>query len=141
MFCSLRLVQGQFFPYFILTIAGLVTVPLTYSLLTPSKGKWLPPGNFRPLTDMRKDLEITAPRIRSDFKPQDDDLIQGQKRKQWRRERRLKRIITVVLGFIIMAWMAYLITVTKTTAPKIWDPYTILDISRVWNKQDGQRSS
>jgi preprotein translocase subunit Sec63 len=30
--------QGQFFPYFILTITGLVTLPLTYSVLKPSKG-------------------------------------------------------------------------------------------------------
>ena len=30
--------QGQFFPYFILTVAGLVTGPLSYSLLKPSKG-------------------------------------------------------------------------------------------------------
>ncbi|KAI4206026.1 MAG: hypothetical protein LQ346_001336 [Caloplaca aetnensis] len=30
--------QGQFFPYFILTISALVTVPLTYSLLKPTKG-------------------------------------------------------------------------------------------------------
>ena len=36
--CPLILVQGQFFPYFILTIAGLITVPLSYSLLKPSKG-------------------------------------------------------------------------------------------------------
>lgn len=36
--CSPSLVQGQFFPYFILTIAGLITVPLSYSLLKPSKG-------------------------------------------------------------------------------------------------------
>jgi len=77
------------------------------------------------------DLEITAPRIKSDFKPQDEDLIQGQKRKQWRRERRLKRIITVALGFFAMAWMIYLIAVTSITAPKIWDPYSILQISRV----------
>ena len=30
--------QGQFFPFFILTISALVTLPLTYSLLKPSKG-------------------------------------------------------------------------------------------------------
>lgn len=33
--------QGQFFPYFILTISALVTLPLTYSLLKPSKGSKL----------------------------------------------------------------------------------------------------
>ena len=80
---------------------------------------------------MPVDLESTAPRIKSDFRPQDDNLIQGQKRKQWRRERRLKRMITVAVGYVVIAWMAYLIMVTKTTAPKIWDPYNILDISRV----------
>lgn len=30
--------QGQFFPFFVLTIAGLVTIPLSYSLIKPSKG-------------------------------------------------------------------------------------------------------
>lgn len=30
--------KGQFFPFFILTMTGLVTFPLTYSLLKPSKG-------------------------------------------------------------------------------------------------------
>ena len=31
--------QGQFFPFFILTLSGLVTLPLTYSLLKPPKSK------------------------------------------------------------------------------------------------------
>ena len=31
-------VQGQFFPFFILTISGLITLPLTYNLLKPSTG-------------------------------------------------------------------------------------------------------
>ncbi|KAI9850824.1 MAG: secretory subunit [Thelocarpon superellum] len=105
--------QGQFFPYFILTVTGLVTIPLTYSLLKPSK-----------------DLENTAPRIKSSFRPPHADLIDGQKRKQWRRERRIKRIITVVIGWGAMAWMVYLIIVTATLVPKLWDPYDILDISR-----------
>ena len=83
------------------------------------------------LLRLKLDLEITAPRIKSDFKPQHEDLIQGQKRKQWRRERRLKRILTVAVGFFTIAWMMYLITVTSTAAPKIWDPYSILEISRV----------
>ncbi len=80
---------------------------------------------------MNEDLESTAPRIKTDFKPEDDDLIQGQKRKQWRKERRIKRIITVVVGYAVMAWMIYLIIVTQRLTPKIWDPYDILGISRV----------
>jgi len=91
-----------------------------------------PEGPYEQRTDdAATDIENTAPRIKSDFKAADDDLIQGQKRKQWRRERRLKRIITVAAGYLIMAWMMYLIHNTATTAPKIWDPYNILDISRV----------
>ena len=87
------------------------------------------------VTDGQLDIEDTAPRIKSNFKPADDALIQRQKRKQWRRERRLKRILTVATGYLTMAWMFYLIMVTKTTAPKIWDPYSILDLSRVRRKK------
>ena len=43
-------------------------------------------------------------------------------------------MITVATGYLTMAWMFYLIMITNTTAPKIWDPYNILDISRVGRK-------
>ncbi|EPS25598.1 hypothetical protein PDE_00532 [Penicillium oxalicum 114-2] len=105
--------QGQFFPFFILTLTGLVTLPLTYNLLRPNK-----------------DLENTAPRIKSDFKPEHADLVEAQKRKRLRKERRVKRIITVIAGYVIMAWMAYLILVTARTTPKLYDPYSILGVSR-----------
>ncbi|KAL2367866.1 translocation protein SEC63 [Blastomyces gilchristii SLH14081] len=105
--------QGQFFPFFILTLASLVTLPLTYTLLKPSN-----------------DLENTAPRIKSDFRPQHGDIIQKQKQKLLRKERRLKRIFTVIGGYAVMAWMVYLIIVTARSTPKIWDPYEILGISR-----------
>ncbi|PYH45794.1 J domain-containing protein [Aspergillus saccharolyticus JOP 1030-1] len=105
--------KGQFFPFFVLTLTSLVTLPLTYNLLRPSKG-----------------LENTAPRINSDFKPEHGDLVEAQKRKRLRKERRIKRIVTVVVGYAVMAWMAYLIVVTARTVPKIWDPYDILGISR-----------
>ena len=51
----------------------------------------------------------------------------------------MKRIITVVMGYALMALMAYLIMVTKTTAPKIWDPYDILDLSRSASEQQIKR--
>ena len=87
------------------------------------------------------ELESTAPRIKSDFRPRDEDLIQRQKTKQWRRERRLKRIITAAVGWLVMGWMAYLMMVTARSTPKIWDPYDILDLSRVWSsfEQPGGR--
>ncbi|MCJ1475504.1 secretory subunit [Lambiella insularis] len=106
--------QGQFFPFFILTITDKAE---------HASNKCL-------------ELENTAPRIKSDFKPTDEDLIQGQKNKQWRKERRLKRIITVALGYLVMGWMIYLIMVTARTIPKLWDPYNILGISRSASEKD-----
>jgi translocation protein SEC63 len=105
--------QGQFFPYFIITLTSFVTIPVTYSWLKPSK-----------------ELENTATRINSDFKPQHADLIEGQRKKQKRRERRLKRMLFSVIGWALIAYMAYLMAVTARTAPKIWDPYDVLGVSR-----------
>lgn len=106
--------QGQFFPVFILTVVGIVTIPLTYSVLKPSSD----PG-------------ATAPRIKSDYKPEHADLVDNQRKAQRRKDRKLKRIITVVVGWSLMALMGYLIMVTTRTIPKIWNPYDILDISEV----------
>ncbi|KAI1619732.1 translocation protein SEC63 [Exophiala viscosa] len=105
--------QGQFFPFFMLTMVGLVTLPLTYNVLKPST-----------------DLEQTATRIMSDFKPKHDEVIEAQRRKQKRRNRKTKRIIAVVLGYAFMAYMVYLIAVTQRTVPKLWDPYDILGVKR-----------
>lgn len=77
------------------------------------------------------ELASTATRIESDFTPEHADLIEGQRRKQKRRERRLKRFIVSVAGWAVMAWMVYFTIVTERTIPKIWDPYDVLGISRV----------
>jgi preprotein translocase subunit Sec63 len=77
------------------------------------------------------ELENTAPRIKSDFKPEHADLIDAQKRKRLRKERRIKRIVTVILGYAVMAWMVYLIVVTARTVTKAYDPYDILGVARV----------
>ncbi|KAH7374781.1 translocation protein sec63 [Plectosphaerella cucumerina] len=104
--------QGQFFPVFVLTLTGLVTLPLTYTLLFPTK-----------------DIEAKAPRIKSDFKPKDANLIQAQRNAQKRRQRRVTRAIFVLAGWALMAGMVYLIINTQRTVPKIWNPYDILGIS------------
>ncbi|KAH8815854.1 Sec63 Brl domain-containing protein [Xylogone sp. PMI_703] len=104
--------QGQFFPFFILTVSGIITIPLTYSLFKPSSD----PG-------------ASAPRILSQFRPEHADLIDAEKKAQKKKERRLKRGVAVIAGWAIIALMAYLIVVTARTAPKIWNPYQILGIS------------
>jgi translocation protein SEC63 len=112
--CSTNVLKGQFFPFFVLTVVGIVTIPLTYSVLKPSSD----PG-------------VTAPRIKTDFQPEHADLIDAQRKAQKRRERKLKRGVAVVAGWAIMAFMAYLIIVTARTVPKIWNPYDILGLSDV----------
>lgn len=111
--------QGQFFPFFMLTMAGLVTIPLTYNVLKAST-----------------DLEQTAARIKSDFKPKHGDLIEAQRKKRKRRDRKTKRIIAVILGYAFMAYMVYLIIVTQRTVPQIWDPYDILGVKRSATEQE-----
>lgn len=111
--------KAQFFPFFILTLTGLVTVPLTYTLLRPSK-----------------DQDALAPRIQTDYKIKHaatvDSLKSAHKRKQWR----VKRVLFVVAGWAIMGAMAYLIMVTKQNIPKIWNPYDILGVQEVRTGQD-----
>lgn len=42
----------------------------------------------------------------------------------------MKRGLITVGGWMVMAWMVYLIIVTAATIPKIWDPYEVLGVSR-----------
>lgn len=112
--CLTNIYKGQYFPFFILTISAIITLPLTYSLLKPSSD----PG-------------ATAPRIHSDFTPEHADLIQGQRSKQRRRELKLKRMVAAIVGWGIIGLMAYYISVRSSTMPKIWNPYDILGIPEV----------
>jgi translocation protein SEC63 len=105
--------DAQFFPFFVLTVTSLVTLPLTYSLLKP-------PAD---VSQLKK-----AGHIASDFKPEHAEIINAQRTKQKRKELRLKRTITAAAGWIVIAYMAYLMYVTQRTAPVIWNPYSILDV-------------
>lgn len=106
--------QGQFFPFYILTIVALITLPLTYGLLAPST-----------------DAAATATRIQTDYKAPDAELVAKLRQAQKRRQRKIKRIVFVVIGWLVMALMVYLIMVRARTTTKIWNPYDILGISEV----------
>ncbi|KAI2630767.1 Sec63 Brl domain-containing protein [Hypoxylon sp. NC1633] len=103
--------QGQFYPFFVFTLTTIVTLPLTYSLLTPSKDAAL------------------APRTKISYQPEHADLIEGLRAAQKRKQRKIKRAIAVALGWAMMAGMLYLIVTTQRTTAKIWNPYDILGIS------------
>ena len=105
--------DAQFFPFFFLTVTSLVTVPLTYSLLrAPSDSA----------------TASKAPKIESPAPPNNADIIDTQRAKQKRKELRMKRIITAVTGWVVIAYMIYLMSVTARHAPTIWNPYDILDV-------------
>ncbi|KAK3670999.1 secretory subunit [Recurvomyces mirabilis] len=106
--------DAQFFPFFVLTITSLTTIPLTYTLLrAPSDGA---------TTSKR------AAHINSEYQPDNSDIIDTQRAKQKRKELRLKRILFAVSGWLTIAWMVYLMAVTARAQPKIWNPYDILDV-------------
>jgi translocation protein SEC63 len=106
--------EGQFFPFFMLTVVSVFTIPLTYNVLKASEA-----------------LEQTGQQIESDFKPKDADIIAAQRRKQKRKERKVKRIIAVVFGWAAMLYLGWLVYNAEQTRPRMWDPYEILGVSRV----------
>ncbi|KAK5131444.1 hypothetical protein LTR08_000908 [Meristemomyces frigidus] len=104
--------DAQFFPFFVLTITALLTLPLTYTLLRAPAS-----------TTTGKASPIASP-----YTPDNADVIDAQRAKQKRKERRLKRILAAAVGWATMAYMVYLMSVTARTAPVIWNPYDILDV-------------
>jgi translocation protein SEC63 len=106
--------QGQFFPFFVLTVTGLVTLPLTYTLISPNKGD-----------------DTLAPRIETSYKPDHQDVVATLRSTQKKQQRRVKRTLVVLGGWALMAGMLYLISVTTRTVPRLWNPYDILGIAEV----------
>ncbi|KAG6035821.1 hypothetical protein E4U41_005905 [Claviceps citrina] len=103
--------EAQFFPFFILTLTGLVTLPVTYSLLQSNK-----------------DDSHLAPRIKTDYKIKHDEVVASLRAAQKRKQRKIKRALVAVVGWAFMALMGYLIMTTEPVVNKIWNPYTILGI-------------
>lgn len=95
-------------------MTGLVTLPITYTLLRPSS-----------------DDDQLAPRIKTQHKVPHADVVESLRSAQKRKQRRTKRAIVAVAGWAVMAGMVYLIMTTAPTVLKLWNPYDILGISDV----------
>ncbi|KAI1842781.1 hypothetical protein JX265_002682 [Neoarthrinium moseri] len=104
--------QGTFYPFFFFTITSVVTLPLTYSLLRPST-----------------DASAIAPRVQSPFKAENQAIVDAQRATQRRKQRKLKRGLVAVLGWLFMAANFWLALTAQHTTAKIWNPYDILGIS------------
>jgi translocation protein SEC63 len=87
---------------------------LTYTLVRPAK-----------------DDEKLAPRIQTSYKAEHAATVDSLRAAQKRKQRRVKRTLTVVVGWALIASMAYLIMVTQRTVLKLYNPYDILGVSEV----------
>ncbi|GAB0137191.1 hypothetical protein EsDP_00005468 [Epichloe bromicola] len=110
--------QAQFFPFFILTLTGLVTLPVTYSLLQSNK----------------EDSHL-APRIKTDYKIRHGDVVASLRATQKRKQRKVKRALVAIAGWALMGFMGYLIMTTEPVVNKIWNPYDILGISESFTEK------
>lgn len=106
--------EGTLWPFFVFTLSGLVTLPLSYALFKRTR-----------------DPAASFPRIKSDYQPAHSDLIEAQRKKNGRQESKAWMVILVVLGWATMAYTMYLIYVTPATVRQLWNPYDILGISEV----------
>jgi translocation protein SEC63 len=105
--------DGHLWPFFAFTLTFIITVPLTYLLYvrvrTPA---------------------VVNPRLKTDYKPKGvSDHVDAVRASYRRKQRNIGLAITVVLGWVIMAYMLYLIRIAPTHTQRIWNPYDILGIS------------
>lgn len=107
--------EAQFFPYFVLTLTSLVTLPLTWTVLSPSKNPDAASQRGKAATAYETEHGLSE--------------VRSQRTAQRRKMRRVKRTIFILLGWAVMGLMVYLILVTKTITPEVWNPYDILQIA------------
>lgn len=107
--------NGQLWPYFAFTLSSIITLPLTAVLVL---GIGNPAASF--------------PHIKTAYRPPHADIVDAERAKYRRQQRRLGLISAVVVGWIIMVYTMYLIHYTDVPEEqRIWNPYDILGIADV----------
>jgi translocation protein SEC63 len=107
--------EGTLWPFFVFTLTTLVTLPLTYVVVNRTR-----------------DPAAAFPRIKTDYRLKDSDLVDAQRKLERRKQRKIWIAGMAIAGWAIMAYTMYLIYVTPATVQKLWNPYDILGISEVW---------
>lgn len=106
---------GQLWPSFAFTLSTIITLPLSY-LLVSRVGN--PAAAF--------------PRIQTDYRPPQSAIIDAERAKYRRKQRRIGLIVAVVVGWAVMAYTLYLIQfAVAPEEQRVWNPYDILGISEV----------
>ncbi|OAA58610.1 protein translocation complex component [Niveomyces insectorum RCEF 264] len=104
---------GQLWPFFVFTLAFIITLPLTYFLVSRAG-----------------DPAAVFPRIQTDYRPPHADLVDAERKKYRRQQRRLGLALAVAVGWATMGYMMYLIHYTDApAAQRVWNPYDILGIA------------
>ncbi len=103
--------EGYLWPFFVFTLAFIITVPLTFLVVKRSRD---PAASFA--------------RIHTSFKHAHTDTVNSLRKQEKRKDRKLWLIVAVAVGWAVMAYMLYLIQTTEAPVHKIWNPYDILNI-------------
>ncbi|KAK1750693.1 hypothetical protein QBC47DRAFT_331337 [Echria macrotheca] len=104
--------EGHLWPFFVFTLALIVTVPLTFSLVNRSRD---PAAAFK--------------RIQTNYKHEHADVVDSLRKREKRKNRKVWLMLMVLGGWATMGYMLYLIKITEAPSLKLWNPYDILGIS------------
>lgn len=75
--------------------------------------------------------DTSATPIKTDYKHKHANIVSNLRAAQKRKQRRIKRALVAIGGWVLMGGMAYLIMTTTPVTNKIWNPYDILGVSEV----------
>ncbi|KAL2170181.1 hypothetical protein VTG60DRAFT_5133 [Thermothelomyces hinnuleus] len=103
--------EGVLWPFFVFTLALIVTIPLTFLLVKRSR-----------------DPAASFPRIQTSFKHAHTDTVDSLRKQERRKDRKLWLLFAVIAGWAVMGYMLYLIQTTDAPTHKIWNPYEILNL-------------
>lgn len=104
--------EGYLWPFFVFTLALIITLPLTYLLAKRSR-----------------DPAASFPRTQTNFRHAHSDTVDSLRKQERRKDRKLWLVVAVLTGWAVMGYMLYLIQTTEAPSQKLWNPYDILGIS------------
>ncbi|KAI9009531.1 Sec63 Brl domain-containing protein [Gaertneriomyces semiglobifer] len=108
---------GAVFNYFLLTILGMVLIPMTYSSITGGARKPTARSDCKCQKCHDKRIRLAA------TKRKDQPLIS-------------MRFILLSLGWILLAFVAYKVATTATEEKRVFDPYAILGLDHGASEQE-----
>ncbi|KAJ4292181.1 secretory subunit [Collariella sp. IMI 366227] len=104
--------EGYLWPFFVFTLALIITLPLTFLLVKRSR-----------------DPAASFPRVHTSYTHAHSDTVDALRKREKRKDRKLWLVLAVAVGWAVMGYMLYLIQTTEAPIQKLWNPYDILNVS------------